>query len=537
MTQHNWPLNYTAIFDKRSKMLLEIKQNPALKTTLNIIYKNDPVKFIEDWCITYDPRTATKIMPFILFPRQKEFVQFFLECLRDKENALVEKCRDVGATWLCCAISVWMWLYIPESSIGWGSRKEMLVDRLGDPDSIFEKIRLIIRKLPAFLLPVGFNTKDDMPALKIINRIGGAIIKGEAGDNIGRGGRSLVYIKDESAHYERPELIEASLGDNTDVQIDISSVNGTANVFYRRRQSGEVWEPGKVMTKGKTRVFIFDWRDHPGKTTEWYEGRRQKAQDDGLLHIFAQEVDRDYSGSIEGVIIPQKWVNAAIDAHIKLKFEPSGAKLAALDVADEGGDKNAYAMRYGVILQYIDHWGEGDPGETSRKAIGLTQEQGVNELYYDCIGVGASVKSDTNRMEREGVLPRTLKVCPWNAGSSPLNPTKRLIPGDINTPKNEDFFLNLKTQAWWMLRDRFRKTYEVIVQNKSYPYDELISIPSTLERIHEVKAELSQPVFTKNSAGKTLVDKKPDGARSPNLADAVCMVYTPNRKVSILDVL
>jgi hypothetical protein len=403
----------------------------------------------------------------------------------------------------------------------------MLVDRLGDPDSIFEKIRQIIRHLPKFLLPEGFDSKSDMPALKIINRKEGAIIKGEAGDNIGRGGRSLVYIKDESAHYERPELIEAALGDNTDVQMDVSSVNGSANIFYRRRQSGEIWEAGKIMSKGKVRVFIFDWRDHPGKTLEWYERRRQKAIDDGLTHIFAQEVDRDYSGSIEGVIIPQKWVNAAIDSHIKLGFEVSGMKISGLDVADEGGDKNAYAMRHGVVLEYADHWGEGDPGETTEKAVRLCQELGVFEMQYDSVGVGASVKSDTNRSKREGTLPKNLKIIPWSAGSSPLKLEGRLIPGDKESPLIGDFFLNLKTQGWWELRARFRKTYEAVVQNKIYPFDELISISSKLEKLHEVKAELSQAVFTKNSAGKTLVDKKPDGARSPNLADAIVMCYHP----------
>ncbi len=527
MQVHIWPYDYAAIFNKRSKMLLRIRQKPELKFALKTFYKDNPIQFIEDWCVTYDPRAKIKIMPFILFPRQKEFIEFFLGCVNDKENGLVEKCRDVGATWLCCALAVWMWLYIPGASVGFGSRKEMLVDRLGDSDSIFEKIRQIIRNLPKFLLPEEFNTSADMPFLKIINRKDNAIIKGEAGDNIGRGGRSLVYIKDESAHYEHPELIEASLGDNTDVQIDISSVNGSANVFYRRRQSGEVWEKGKEMGKGRTRIFIFDWRDHPGKTLEWYERRRQKSIDDGLTHVFAQEVDRDYSGSVEGVIIPQKWVNAAIDAHIKLGFEPSGLKLSALDVADEGGDKNAWAMRYGVVLQHVDHWGEGDTGETSQKAVSYCMEYSATELQYDSIGVGAGVKSDTNRMEREKTLPKNLSIIPWNAGAAPLNAEKYLIPGDKESPKIGDFFVNLKTQGWWELRSRFRKTYEMVVQGKQHSIDELISIPSTINKLHELKAELSQPVFVRNSAGKTLVDKKPEGAFSPNLADAIMMCYHP----------
>jgi hypothetical protein len=58
----------------------------------------------------------------------------------------------MGATWICAAFSVHAWIY-SDGAIGWGSRKEQLVDRLGDPSSIFEKIRLIVDYLPSFFLP------------------------------------------------------------------------------------------------------------------------------------------------------------------------------------------------------------------------------------------------------------------------------------------------------------------------------------------------------------------------------------------------
>jgi phage terminase large subunit len=133
---------------------------------------------------------------------------------------------------------VWLWLYWPGAAVGWGSRKEQLVDKIGDPDSIFEKMRIIIRNCPGSCCPPGFDADDHMPYMKIVNPETGATITGEAGDNIGRGGRKLIYFKDESAHYERPEKIEAALADNTNVQIDISSVNGLGNVFHRRREAG-----------------------------------------------------------------------------------------------------------------------------------------------------------------------------------------------------------------------------------------------------------------------------------------------------------
>ena len=181
-------------------------------------------------------------MPLCLFPRQEDLVLFLHAMLKGQENGLIEKARDMGATWVSCAFSVWLWIYWPGASVGWGSRKEQLVDKIGDPDSIFEKMRMIIQCLPPLFLPAGFRVNDHMTYMKIINPENGATITGEAGDNIGRGGRKLIYFKDESAHYERPEKIEAALADNTRTQIDISSVNGLGNVFHRRRENGKRME-------------------------------------------------------------------------------------------------------------------------------------------------------------------------------------------------------------------------------------------------------------------------------------------------------
>jgi hypothetical protein len=46
--------------------------------------------------------------------------------------------------------------------------------------------------------------------------------------------------------------------------------------------------------------------------------------------------------------------------------------------------------------------------------------------------------------------------------------------------------------------------------------------------------ELSQPTYSKNGVGKILVNKQPDGAISPNRADAVMICYCP--LVSALDI-
>lgn len=495
-------------------------------------YRTRPIEFIEHWVETYDPRNAGREtpsrMPFRLFPRQKDLVHFLLSCLEDDENGLIEKCRDMGATWVCAALSVWLWLYWPGVAIGWGSRKEILVDKLGDPDSIFEKIRMVIRGLPREFMPVGFIADVHCAFMKVINPETGSTITGEAGDNIGRGGRKRIYFKDESAHYERPEKIEAALGDNTNVQIDISSVNGTGNVFHRRREGGEEWAPGKVMTPGATRIFVMDWRDHPAKTQEWYDRRKAKARSDGLLHIFAQEVDRDYSAAVEGVVIPAEWVRAAIDAHITLGFDDAGDWFAGLDVADGGKDRNAVALRKGVVVKRVEEWSERDTGTTTRRAVAVCEGLGPVELQYDCIGVGAGVKAEANRLTDENLMPSGVVLRPWDAGDKVQDPEGRVIEGDKDSPLNKDFYTNLKAQGWWQLRRRFELTYRAITEpDFTWSAHDLISLPSDLPLLRQIEKELSQPTATKGARMRLLINKTPDGTRSPNLGDAIMMMFWP----------
>lgn len=540
----SWPPDYVSVWGWRQAQLNIIRSSPDLLAGAKEFYRSHPVEFINHWCDTYDPRNAGTDapvrMPFVLFPRQEDLVLFLLDCLNGKEHGLVEKCRDMGATWVCVAFSVWLWLFWPGASVGWGSREQDLVDKIGEPDSIFEKIRMLARGLPPEFMPVGFNPNVHMSFMKLANPETDSTISGDTGDNIGRGGRKLIFFKDESAHYKRPELIEAALADNTNVQIDISSVNGPGNVFHRRREAGVDWSHGEPIEKGRTRVIVMDWRDHPAKSQEWYAMRRKKAEDDGLLHVFAQEVDRNYYAAIEGVIVPAVWVKAAIDAHARLDFDDSGAWGAALDVADGGGDTNALAKRKGVILKSVDEWGVRDTAITARRAVDACDGLGDIDLQYDCIGVGSGIKAETNRLIDEDLMPKAIHLVPWDAGAAVLYPDKRVVERDDgkrdkDSPLNKDFYGNLKAQGWWQLRRRFELTWRAIQKLEGVPEqqeftwkaDDLISLPSILPNLRKIEKELSQPTATKGARMKLIVDKQPAGTRSPNLADAIMMAFWP----------
>lgn len=527
-----WAPNYGEVYRWRNEQLIRLQSNSTVLQAAKVYYKTRPIEFIEHWMSTYDPRNAgtdtPARMPFILFERQKELVTFLMQLIEHQENGLIEKARDMGATWVCAAVSVWLVIFYPGASIGWGSRKEQLVDKIGDPDSIFEKMRIIFREIPGFFKPIGFDEKS-MSYMKIINPENGATVTGESGDNIGRGGRKLIYFKDEAAHYERPEKIEAALADNTNVQIDISSVNGMGNVFHRRRESGVEWM-GEI-APGKTNVFVMDWRDHPKKTQGWYDKRRAKAVSEGMLHVFEQEVNRNYAASVEGVLIPADWVASAIDAHIKLGFDDSGGYCAGLDVADEGMDTNALVVRKGVVLKSVDEWSERDTGTTARRSVAALKGRSV-EVQYDCIGVGSGVKSEINRLVDEGLLDDSLMYIPWNAGAAVLNPDDYLIKDDQgrpdkDSPKNKDFYTNLKAQAGWELRMRFERTHKAVTEGVKYNPDDLISIDSAIPLLRKLQKELSQATTGRGARLKLLINKTPEGTYSPNLADAVSMCYFP----------
>lgn len=545
LTREQWPPDYEAVWRWRIKTLKILKSDPALAASARRYYSTRPAEFIMHWMDTYDPRRAdNKWIPFVFFKKQEQLIEFLLSLDRDQECGLMEKSRDMGATWACCGYSIHAFLFNKDDSTGWGSRKEDLVDKSGDPDSIFEKLRLILKRMPDIFMPAGFNWARHSTFLKLVNPANGSTITGEAGDNIGRGGRKTRYFKDEAAHYERPEKIEAALGNNTNVQIDISSVNGLGNVFHRRRKNGIMWEqnPATPLPRGYVRVFIMDWSDNPTKSQEWYDSSKAKYEREGLAHIFAQEVDRNYSAAVSNVVIPGDWIRAAIDAHIHIPAIAAAYPankdrwFLGLDVADDGEDRNSLSLREWIIWRHVEEWGERDPGVTARRAITVARQyKGRIVCLYDSIGIGAAVKAEYNRLTQDEIgddgqpliNPREIPFIPWNAGAGVENPYDRIIPDDDKSLTNREFFQNLKAQAWWSVRTRFYKTFKARTEGVLYNPDELISLDSSMPLLEQLCQELGQPTRGQSGNLKMIIDKKPAGTKSPNNADGGIICFYP----------
>lgn len=506
--------DYLEVFEWRADRLRKLRSDPDNINILKNHYKNDPAQFIIDWGCTYDPRHVAiglpAIVPFILFPKQEEWVHWLMDHWRTRRPGITEKSRDMGLSWLSCAVAATLCLFHDNLNIGFGSRKEEYVDRNDDPKSLFYKIREFVSMLPVEFRK-GWDRKRDAPFMRIKFPTS-SIITGEAGDSIGRGDRTSIEFLDESAHLSRPHLIEASLSATTDCRIDISTPNGMNNPFARKRFSKEI------------DVFTFHWRDDPRRDEEWYI---KKCKDIADPVVIAQELDLDYAASIEGVLIPSAWVQSAVDAHVKLKIDITGIKKAGLDVADEGRDKNAICFRHGILADRIESWSGvgGDIYKTVERALLLCKTKAYELLDYDADGLGAGVRGDAkNIVER---MKYKIYVSPFRGSGSVVDPEKEMIPGRLN----KDFFANAKAQAWWSLRARFQETHRAVVHGLEYDPTKIISISSYNLEISKLIVELSQPTFRTNDAGQIIINKSPENSMSPNLADSLMIAFAPIKRI------
>lgn len=516
--------DYTAVFRERAERLAWIREAPGERVPpLKRFYRDNPAQFIDDWGMTFDPRNADvdlpTFVPFRLFPRQVEWIEWVMGRWQGREPGLTEKSRDCGVSWLAIALGCTLCLHRNGLNIGYGSRKEEYVDKLDSPKSLFYKARKFMEYLPPEFR--GGWTVKDAPHMRIKFPQTNSYMSGEAGDNIGRGDRAALYFVDESAYLERPTLIDASLSATTNCRVDISSVNGMGNPFAIKRWS---WP--------SERIFIFDWRDDPRKDDAWYA--KQQAELDPVT--LAQEVDRDYVASAEGVLIPGAWVTAAIDAHLKLGIAPTGENRGALDIADEGRDANAFAGVRGWLLEALEEWsGKGDDiFGTVERAFRLCDDFAYPGFLYDSDGLGAGARGDARIINERRAAGKQaqLDVRPFRGSEGVWNPEGLVDWRDAKhrdptrPPRlNKDFFANRKAQAYWQLRQRFQQTYRA-VQGQEYNPDYLISLSSKLPLLSKLTGELSQPTYSLNGMGKVVVDKAPDGAKSPNLADAVMIAYS-----------
>lgn len=472
--------DYDSIYQERIARLERIRRPDFDLNALKRYYSEHPADFINDHGVTFDPRNAEiglpTVIPFVMFPRQVEFIQWLYDHWKARDDGLAEKSRDMGVSWLCVAFGVWMWLFHAGTVVGFGSRKEEYVDKIGDPKSLFWKVRQFISLLPVEFRPDGYSESKHAAYMRIVNPENGSAIVGEAGNNIGRGNRTSVYFKDESAFYDHPQMIDAALSQTSNCKIDVSTPNGNGNPFYQKRHGGKI------------DVFTFHWTQDPRKDEAWY--RKQKNTLDPV--IVACEIDIDYNASVSDTWISGDMVTAA-QLNGPADVDALGGWIIGIDAAHMGDDESIIHKRKGRLnLEQV----------AIRKADGPALAARVEQECKDLEAMGGWIAAIVIELDGPGVsCYDQLRMGRYGA---------KIIGVHTGSRLSDDRNYNVRAKLWRDARDY------------------LANAPVCLDKDPDIKAQLSSLKYGYKDGLLLMQDKKQykkEFGRSPDRADGFILTF------------
>lgn len=268
---------------------------------------------------------------------------------------------------------------------------------------------------------------------------------------------------------------------------------------------------------------------------------------DTMLQIIEAKKEEDYDEFMhvycgvpldddDQAIVKRSWIMASIDAHKKLSIKPTGSKRIGYDIADSGKDLCANIYAYGQLAIWSDLWKakEHELFKSSQRVWSKARELDAS-VTYDSIGVGAGSGSNFKKLNTDRNEGSAIEYTPFNAGGAVFKPESLYT----DKKKNKDMFSNIKAQAWWLVADRFKNTYNAVVNGQKFKDDELIFIDGSMPNLGQLVDELATPKRDFDKTGKVKVESKEDLADreidSPNLADAFIMAFAPVQQQMKID--
>ncbi len=250
--------------------------------------------FLTVWGWMFDPREAEGRpigpTPFIPYPFQIEmfgWLDTLMVTTGPRGDGVVSKSRDMGATWCCCGWALHGWFFKDAFQARLISRKEELVDRRNDMDSMFAKIDFMLERLPAWFIPQGFNREAHRMQLRLKNPANSNAINGEATTaKTLRGGRATIAFYDEAAFIEHFMGVWTTGASATAHRVAISTESMEEGDDFYRLGEGSKQDPSV-----RPAFLPMNWWTHPEHDDTWYREMKQRMSDDP--EGFAREVERN----------------------------------------------------------------------------------------------------------------------------------------------------------------------------------------------------------------------------------------------------
>lgn len=243
----------------------------------------------------------------------------------------------------------------------------------------------------------------------------------------------------------------------------------------------------------------------------------------------------DYLDEVENSIIKPEWFDACVDAHkidrLANVFKPMGAKIAAHDPFDDGGDAAGFVLRHGSIITHVREKKTGEIDECCDWATDLAKENNADWFVWDGDGMGTGLKRQV-AINLQGTKTEYSMFKGSLSGQGQDNATEiyqeEYENSDAKGKTYAETFKNNRAQYYIRLKDRVFNTYKCVVRGEYVDPDEMISFDSDgIESMELLKSELCRiPEKINNNGLQQIMSKnemKTNGIESPNLADSVMM--------------
>lgn len=282
-------------------------------------------------------------------------------------------------------------------------------------------------------------------------------------------------------------------------------------------------------------VVEVNYTDNP-----WFPSELEQERRDDFENLDRAEYrhiwEGDYNDSVPNSIIKAEWFDAAIDAHVKLGFKPSGLRVVAHDPSDLGPDSKGLCDRYGSVILDVQEKENGDVNEGFDWALDYAIKVQADVFAWDGDGLGITAR----RQVSEELAGKKIDAQVFRGSEAPENPGAlyediRMGKKDIKGRPNKDVFRNKRAQSYTKLADRFYRTYRAVVKKEYANPDDLISLSSDIQCMEQLRSELCRiplkPGGKIQILSKEEMKKKPYQLPSPNLADSVMMSEVNNTLV------
>lgn len=284
--------------------------------------KRDMWHFVSTWCRTVhyhfeeaaflgpDAEISQTVEKFPDFPHVKRTIT----ALEKPRNTLIEKSRDMMATWMVCAVFLHDVMFQRGAQLLMATRVSDDVDDGGDqstPQSLMGRIRFMYTNLPPWMQEqhrLSFKMKQ------IQNKDADNVIVGtKAKKDTGRQGKYRRSLADEFGFWDYGESNLAALRfgcQNGLILLSTPPELGKQQVFGRLASTGA---PG-------FNVITLHWSEHPMRKGDMGKAWYQAVTGSMTATQIARELEIDYEGAIEGRIFPSFTREVNVLEHIP--YEP-----------------------------------------------------------------------------------------------------------------------------------------------------------------------------------------------------------------------